>query len=254
MEEHSRRASPMHAIHPVAAVATAAGFIVTVMSFDRYALSALAPLLLYPVAVIALSGISPSVVLKPLLLVEPLVILIGLANLWVDDGAVALGGIVFSRGWLALLSLAAKTGLAVTGALLLAGILGMDRLAAGMLQLRVPKIFVLQLMLTFRYIWVLLDEAARLATAYFLRANGRRSIAFRDWGTLAGNLLLRTYDRAERVHQAMVLRGFDGEYHAGAEKIMRGRDWMYIVCWLAYFIVVRFGDLPGRLGSYITGA
>ncbi len=86
--------------------------------------------------------------------------------------------------------------------------------------LRVPKILVAIFSFMYRYLFVLADEALRLtrardsrsATIGGSRATGR-SIAFRarTTGRMVGNLFLRSYDRSERVYQAMVSRGYRGE-------------------------------------------
>jgi cobalt/nickel transport system permease protein len=105
--------------------------------------------------------------------------------------------------------------------------------------------------MTYRYLAVLAAEVSRTTRAYALRAAGRRGIAPAAWGPLAGQVLLRTFDRAERVYQAMRLRGFDGDPHAGGPpRLFRSRDLAFILGWSAYFLLVRFVDLPGLLGRY----
>ena len=59
--------------------------------------------------------------------------------------------------------------------------------------LHVPKILVTEILLIYRYITVLLDEVRKMTQAYELRAPGRRGIAFREWGSFAGLLLLRQF-------------------------------------------------------------
>jgi len=57
-------------------------------------------------------------------------------------------------------------------------------------MLKIPKLFVLQLMLTYRYISVLLEEAERMLRAYMLRSplQNENGIHIKDWGALQGNL------------------------------------------------------------------
>jgi cobalt/nickel transport system permease protein len=85
--------------------------------------------------------------------------------------------------------------------------------------LHVPGLFVQLVMLTHRYIFVLNAELARLRTA--LRVRGFRNRAsrhsYRTIGHVAGTLLVRGSERAERVGQAMRCRGFDGRFRALAE-------------------------------------
>jgi cobalt/nickel transport system permease protein len=79
-------------------------------------------------------------------------------------------------------------------------------------DLRVPGILIQLLLLTHRFVFLVAEEFARLRIA--LRVRGFRSRGnwqtYRTIGQVAGTLLVRSHDRAERVSQAMRCRGFDG--------------------------------------------
>lgn len=84
--------------------------------------------------------------------------------------------------------------------------------------LRVPRVLVAIFSFMYRYLFVLADEALRLTRARDSRSaalsgSPGRSLAFRakTTGRMIGNLFLRSYDRSERVYQAMVSRGYRGE-------------------------------------------
>jgi cobalt/nickel transport system permease protein len=80
--------------------------------------------------------------------------------------------------------------------------------------LHVPGLLVQLADLTYRYVFVLVGELARLRIA--LRVRGFRSRpdrhTYRTVGHVTGTLLVRGYEQAERVGQAMRCRGFDGRY------------------------------------------
>jgi cobalt/nickel transport system permease protein len=82
-----------------------------------------------------------------------------------------------------------------------------------------PGLLVHLVMLTHRYIFVLGAELSRLRVA--LRVRGFRNRAsvhsYHTVGRVAGTLLVRGYERAERVAQAMRCRGFDGRFRSLAE-------------------------------------
>jgi cobalt/nickel transport system permease protein len=82
--------------------------------------------------------------------------------------------------------------------------------------LRVPGLLVQLAMLTFRYIFVLSAELARLRIALQVRGYRNRANrhSYRTAGHVAGTLLVRGYERAERVGQAMRCRGFDGRFRS----------------------------------------
>lgn len=255
LDDLSRLKSPAHAVHPAAAILVAIGYVVAVMSFDRYAVPALAPFLLYPLILFALSDVPLAAVARPLLLFEPFIICIGLFSPWLDREPVMLGGWEVARGWLVFASLVVRSSLAVGSALLLAATQGMRGIAEGMRWLRVPAGFVLQVTLTFRYLWLFVEEAERLSIAYALRSGGRPGIRFRDWGAVVGGLIVRTHERARRVHSAMLLRGFDGLSDGGGRARRFGPgDAMYVAFWLLFFAAMRWFDPTPWLGRLFTGA
>jgi cobalt/nickel transport system permease protein len=82
--------------------------------------------------------------------------------------------------------------------------------------LHVPSLLVQLLMLTYRYIHLLGDELHKLRIALRLRGYRNRVSAhcYRTIGHVTGTLLVRSYERAERVGHAMRCRGFTGSFRA----------------------------------------
>jgi len=83
------------------------------------------------------------------------------------------------------------------------------------------------LIFSYRYVHVLAQEYQRLAVAIRVRGfkPGMNLHTYRTAAYLAAMLLVRGYDRAQRVRQAMVLRGFDGRFHSLAEYSLRAPDY-----------------------------
>jgi len=253
-DELARQDSFIHRLHPLAKLLATLVYTVVLVSYDKYAIIALLPFLFFPVFVAAAGRIPAGPVLKRLLYVEPMIICVGLLNPLFDRGITIILGHAVSSGWLIFISIVIKGSLAVTSALLLIATTGMDGIALSLRELKVPKIFVLQLMLTYRYISVLLEEAARTLQAYSLRAFDTKGIKRVVWGPLLGQILLRTLDRAQRIYEAMCLRGFMGEYHIGQEPRPKPGDIMYVMGWGTFFAASRAVNLPLWLGNLLTGA
>ncbi len=82
----------------------------------------------------------------------------------------------------------------------------------GLDLLRIPQLLIMLMSFMYRYIFVLLDEAKRLMRARSLRYFGHRyKEQFRVIGYMIGVLFIRTFERAERVYSAMIIRGFSGK-------------------------------------------
>jgi cobalt/nickel transport system permease protein len=98
-------------------------------------------------------------------------------------------------------------------------------------HLHMPGLLVQILMLSYRYVYVLGDELTRLRIALRVRGFRNRPTkqAYRTVGHLAGTLLLRGYERAERVGHAMTCRGYHGRFHALTQFQTRTGDIAFFV-------------------------
>ena len=128
----------------------------------------------------------------------------------------------------------------------------MDALCAALRKLHVPSLLVTLLLLTYRYVSVMLHEVSVMSEAYHLRAPGQKGIHISAWGSFLGQLLLRSMDRAETLYESMQLRGFHGEfYYAEIPPCTLGAVVFAIGC-SSFFAAARCWDLPQLLGNLIT--
>ena len=83
-------------------------------------------------------------------------------------------------------------------------------------SLWIPGLLVQLGLLTYRYLFVLSSELRRLRVALKVRGYRHRATrhSYRTVGHVAGTLLVRGVERAERVGQAMRCRGFDGRFRS----------------------------------------
>ena len=254
MDELGRKNSPVHRLDARVKALTTAAFLVVVMSFPRYEVSALLPFVLYPVTLMAVGGIPPGCIARKLLVAAPFALAVGIFNPLLDRHAVAtLGTHTLSGGWLSLASIVVRFTLTVSAALILVACTGTHRLCAGLERLGAPQVFTIQLELLYRYLFVIAGEGSRMTRAAELRSAGRGTLRFRTYAGLVGNLLLRSMDRAQRVYQAMNARGFDGRMRVWRPTVLRAGDIAFLVGWLAFFAVARSVNIARELGSFATG-
>lgn len=253
LDDLARKETFIHRIHPLVKLLTTVIYLTVVVSFNRYEIIGLFPLIFYPVLVLALAELPIGPIFKRILLVEPFIIGIGILNPLFDHQVFILGGLTISRGWVTFFSIFLKCGFTVTAALLLIATTGIDSLASALRMLKIPRLFVLQLLLTYRYISVLMEEVARTLRAYSLRAPQQKGVHRSVWGSLAGQLIIRTFERAQRIYQAMCLRGFAGEYNIGGYRKIKAADWAYLAGWVLFFAVARIYNIPVMIGSLLTG-
>jgi cobalt/nickel transport system permease protein len=243
----------IHRLHPLTKLLTTVIYLTVVVSFDRYAVGPLLSFVFYPVFVLAWAELPLLAILKSILLVEPLILTIGILNPLFDHNTILVGKTVISMGWITFLSIVIKGSITVTVGVLLLATTGIEKLATALRIIKIPQIFVLQLLLTYRYISVLIEEVYRMIRAYLLRAPGQKGIQRSMWGSFAGLLLLRTYDRAQLVYQAMNLRGFTGEYHSGDIAKVGFYDIVFLLIWSVFFIMARIYNIPMLIGLFCQG-
>jgi cobalt/nickel transport system permease protein len=70
---------------------------------------------------------------------------------------------------------------------------------------------------------------------------------------MAGRLVLRTWERAKRVHTAMLSRGFNGKFHFRRALRFGLAETVFAVGWGAFFITARIVDIPTIFGKILGG-
>jgi len=253
LNDLANKNTSIHNIHPLAKVIATVIYLIMLTSCGRYEISRLLPYIFYPVLIFAFAELPAVPILKRVLLVEPLIIGIGILNPLFDNYTINIGDFAISRGWITFFSIFIKSSMAIVASLLLVATTGMDKMALALRMLKIPKIFVLQLLLTYRYISVLIEEVFKMQRAYTLRAPGQKGIHISAWGSFAGQLILRAFDRAQRVYQAMSLRGFTGEYNTGEIPKFMFKDFAYMSGWSLFFVIARIYNIPMLIGLFFTG-
>lgn len=250
MDELSARDSPIHRLHSLAKLLVTLMYLFTVVSYPKYSFSALFVMLLYPVLTFQLSGIPLRLCFRKLRLVLVLVCAVGVLNPFFDrTPMLALGGLTVTGGVVSMATLILKGVFALTASFLLIAATPIDRLCAALRRLHVPGILVTLLLLTYRYVSLMLRQVSVMTDAYALRAPGQKGIHISAWGSFLGQLLLRSIDRGSELYQSMELRGFCGEFHYADGPGYGVGDLCYTLCWAAFFLAARLVDLPRLLGN-----
>jgi len=227
MEMLALKDSAVHRLHPAAKMIATAAYVVAVISFGRYEIEGLIPFFFYPAILMALSETPYNMVLKRLAISLPFALFGGIANIIFDRGIMFhIGAVAVSYGVVSFVSIFIKTLLTVSAVLILVATTEISDMAGSLKRAHIPDILILQLVMTYRYISFMLDEARTMHNSYVLRAG--HGIKISDIGAFIGQFLMRSMDRADRVHIAMRCKGFDGRYDPASDK-MRRCDIVYIL-------------------------
>jgi cobalt/nickel transport system permease protein len=216
---HFHGHSPVHRAPAHLKVLALLGFMLVVVATPRQAYAVFAVEAAVLLAVVALSGV-PLRYLLPRMVVEvPFVVFAALMP-FIAHGprTEVLGMTVSEPGLVAGVALLVKGTIGVLASLTLAATTEPQDLLRGLQRLRAPDLVVQIMGFMIRYLDVVTAELGRMMTA--LRSRGCDPRSPRHWPVLArslGALFIRSYERGERVHLAMLSRGYDGRLPQSGE-------------------------------------
>lgn len=243
----------IHRIDPRIKVITTFAAILAVVSFDKYSLAGLIPFFLYPVVLIFWGRLSFGFLLKKCIILLPFALIMAFYNLYADrQPLLQTGGFVISGGMISFSSILVRFFITLLSTFALIGSTGFIHLCSSLNRIHVPAMLTVQLLLLYRYFFVLIEEAIRIVQAHTIRSFGNK-ITIRVFFSLTGSLLIRSIDRAERLYNSMLARGFDGTIRVNKKGKLKVYDIIFLLFWLLFFSLARLINIPAFFGSVLVG-
>lgn len=250
IDELAAQDSILHRLSPLSKLFVTVFYIAVTVSFPKYALTRLVWMALFPVAGYQLAGLPMRLCFQKLRMVLPLVCAVGLLNPLFDRQIVVqVGTLAVSGGVLSMLTLILKGVFCLLASFLLMATTTIEAICRALRQLHVPKLLTNLLLLTFRYVGLLLSEVAVMQQAYSLRVPGQKGIHISAWGSFLGQLLLRSMDRAQALYESMELRGFSGEFPGAVRGRGSAASLPYALVCPALMLLARYFDLSALMGG-----
>lgn len=222
--------SVIHRIDPRPRVVTALAFAVVIAVSGRLPVPCAG--LAGGILLAALARLRPALLLKRLAAVNVFLVLLWafLPFTYPGEAAAHLWGLTATReGVLYALAITLKSNAIVLVVTALVSTIDVVRLGHTLSHLRVPDKLIHILLMTVRYLDLLRCEYLRLTDALKARAFRPRTNlhTYRTYGYLIGMLLLKSFDRSERVLAAMKCRGWSGRFHVLAHFALARRDLVF---------------------------
>ena len=225
---HVHGTSPIHRLAPEAKLLGLLGFVITVAVTPRQWVIAFAIDGTVLLSVFVVARLTPRLVLGRLAAILPFVAFAFLLPFVGDGETTSVLEINLSiDGLWASWNVLAKATLGAAASIVVTATTPIPELLAGLSRLRVPAAVVAIIGFMFRYLDLMVDEFGRMRRAMAARVfNPRWLWQSRPLASSAGALFVRTYERGERVHNAMVARGFTGTMPTFSEASTTRRDWL----------------------------
>lgn len=245
--------SRIHSLDPRVKVLGAVGLILSNAllpdgSWLAFALSWLALLLANELANVGLGfTLKRSVIALPFALVAVSAIFAPIGEpiaVW-DFGFVKL--MPTDAGLIRFLSIMLRSWLSVQAAILLVATTQFPDLIHALEHLRLPRTLTTIIAFLFRYLFVLTNEVfrvlrardARSARLPGIKTGGKLSWRIKTTGSMAGQLFTRSYERSDRIYQAMVSRGYTGHIRTMNPHHMVKADWLALVYAAAAIVLIQ---------------
>jgi cobalt/nickel transport system permease protein len=218
-EKYSSLTSPIHHVNPLVKLILVFGIIIVNMSFIHILPHFL--LMGVLIGIMAVSHVSLKYYfVRTLFFITIFAVIIALPVLFFTPGQVAalwsigtVNIIITLEGVLLASSFVLRVWLSIMAVMTLTFTTPFANLIHAMKHVRIPQIFLILFSLTYRYIFLFIDELMRM-----LRAKEGRSfrslgfrLRFKILGQVFGTLLVRSIGKSERVYHAMLARGYKGD-------------------------------------------
>ncbi len=203
---------------------------------------------------LALARLPMKKVLAKLLVVNGFILFLWMVLPWTYPGEPVwrLGPLVATRQGIAMTALITlKSNAIIIGLIALIATVPVTTLGQAMHAMRLPDKLCHLLLFTYRYLYVFEVEFQRLVQAMKIRGFQPRTNlhTYRSYAYLAAMLLVRSYDRADRVFQAMLCRGFHGVFYSLKTFSWQRRDGIFVAVSLLILLAILYLEMA-RASSY----
>jgi cobalt/nickel transport system permease protein len=228
IDRYAHLDSPLHILEPRSKILAFTALIVCVLSIPTGRGLLLVAYFFAAAILMGISQIPLPFILGRTLLILPFIVLASLAAPW--------------RGFPGLAALFIRAVLCLVLLILLTNTTRFVELLRGLRRFGCPQVLVMNLSFLYRYFFVLTEEAMKMKQARDCRRVGRAPFfeELRILGSMLGTLLIRSFERAERMHGAMLSRGYCGEFPVISPRKFSWRDLAFVSAVTGFIVLTVF--------------
>lgn len=232
--------TPLHRMAPEAKIVGSLVLVACIALTPRQAIWAFAVYAAVIAGLVVIAKISPGFLFLRLLAVAPFVLFALFIPFIAGGGRIVIWGIAMSvDGLWGTWNILAKALLGASVSIVLTATTEIPDILRGTGVLRVPALFTSIAMFMIRYLELIADELGRMRVAMASRGYEPRWLhQARPVASSAGALFVRSYERGERVHSAMLARGFTGTMPTLGHRRAGPAEWLSVASLLALCLTV----------------
>lgn len=235
-ERYSHLVSPIHQLDPRVKILAFFALVMVIVLTPPTEYIKFALYLTIIAIMVFISKVPWFFILKRSMVVVPFVLLVAVFAPFVPSntisGSVNLGRLMLNtQGLLIFWNVLIKSWLSVLTIILLSCSTKFHLILKGFTRLRVPSILIMLLSFLYRFAFVFGNELSRTLRGYQARSFGNK-YSLKVLGNALGSLFVRSYERGERIYNAMVSRGFEGEVKTIDRIKLGSRDLLFFLSFL----------------------
>lgn len=208
-DQLSYKEYPLNSISPVVKLNVLIVYLVCVVSVSKYDVFHIILLSSVTVFLLFLSPLTSGMVLTFMLYFSPFVFLVVIFNFIYNTGYASIGDYIVNRSGISSFIIMCKMFISLLVSLLLISTTPFSQICYSLKFFRLPRIFILQLMVMYRFIFIFLINIVQTTEVITSLAN--RSISWKDIKNILSTFFIRSLKISEDVYISMLARGFDIE-------------------------------------------
>lgn len=217
-------------------------FVFLLVSITKYDLIRVLAFGAFPLFAIIVDRLHFKRILLRVAALSSFVLFMAVANPFFDRHPMGtLGGITITGGMISGFVILAKTVVTLAAVITLDMTISIHGLCSALARLGVPTVFTTQILLLYRYCFVIAEEGSTMQKARNMRCFNGKGTGIADTASLMGSLLLRSTARSERIYKAMLARGFNGNIPSDSSDSLKPIDFIFAITAISVFVVLRFG-------------
>ena len=239
IEELTKKDTTIHHLQPIVKLFFTVFFIIFTLTSTSYALFSYLFLICLVILIYFLAKIPVREMLKRTLIGLPFSFFLGLSNVILMPTPISFYNIPLTIGLLSMISIMLKTFLCLAIVFLFVATTPLEDIAGAFVMLHVPYFLVSIILVTYRYIYLLVEEAGKMHQAYILRHFKKDALEMKHMGSFLGLLFVRSLHHAHLVDDAMSLRGYDPGHYYGPHQSIHAEDVFLIVLMAGVMIILK---------------
>ena len=239
IEELTKKDTTIHHLQPIVKLFFTVFFIIFTLTSTSYALFSYLFLIGLVILICFLAKIPVREMLKRTLIGLPFSFFLGLSNVILMPTPISFYNIPLTIGLLSMISIMLKTFLCLAIVFLFVATTPLEDIAGAFVLLHVPYFLVSIILVTYRYIYLLVEEAGKMHQAYILRHFKKDALEMKHMGSFLGLLFVRSLHHAHLVDDAMSLRGYNPGHYYGPHQSIHAEDVFLIVLMAGVMIILK---------------